>query len=101
MQWSRSLKVTFFAVAYFLAYLASFVFYMTREYAGDLGMTWYFQHPLEALRMMIHELVHNPLLILPLTLMILWSLVLGFMTDLMLILIKKRIQSRKQRTHNP
>ena len=69
---------------------------MIRTYSGTPELTWYLQHPLEAFRTVVFELSHSPVLLVSFFGMIMYALFLGFVTDWVLVYLKKHVVDRKR-----
>jgi len=97
MRWIRVLG---FATIYFLIYVISFTVYFLyligshmTVYSFDLTWLFYHDFPWFALRIIFRELAGGPL---SLFIMIPCSFILGFMTDWVFRILKRRIQLRKR-----
>jgi len=101
--WMRILRILVFATIYFLVHLIFLFSFIMRAYSGSGEFAWYLQHPLEAIRAIIGELSHSPILLIPFFTLILCCLGLGFITDLAISFIWKYIKHKgksHRREHN-
>jgi len=95
LPWTRILRIIGFATIYFCIFVASALFFLLKSYSGSSELAGYLQNPWAALRTIFDyiffEVPRNPLLMLTLFILMLQSLVLGFVTDWVLrVLLKKR-----------
>lgn len=96
---TRWIRVLVFATIYFFIFVISAVSFMLKSYSEvqPAELTWYLQHPWIASRAILRELIQSPLLMLSLFLMILYSFVLGFVTDWVMGILKRYILLRKRK----
>jgi len=86
------LRILVFAIIYFIIHFI-FLFNIQRLW-GTPEAQWYLRHPLEALRMIFSEVVHNPLMILSFLILVSYALILGLITDAALSYLIRRIRQR-------
>lgn len=96
MRVRRWMRILAFATVYFIIHLIFFILFIMQRFTGTPEASWYLQHPLEALRIMIFELGDNPILIIPFFLLAFYALIFGFVTDLALSFLKRHVRLRKQ-----
>lgn len=96
LQWIRILRALCFTIAYFFIHLILLVSFVIRTYSDAPEMAWYLQHPLHAFWVIVFEVSRSPVLLISFFGMILYALFLGFVTDWVLISLKKHILHRKR-----
>jgi len=94
MRWMRALG---FAAIYLFVHIISIVFFTVKPHLGSPELEWYFQHPLYTLTVIFGELIRSPILILSFLSLVLYSFILGFVTDWFLSALKRHIQLRKRK----
>jgi len=95
LQWIRILRVLCFAIAYFFVHLILLFFFLIGTYSDSPELAWYLQHPWQAFWVIIFEVSRSPILLISFFSMIVYVLVLGFVTDWILILLKKHVLHRR------
>jgi len=92
----RGMRALGFAAIYLFIHIISIVVFTVKPHLGSPELAWYLQHPWHALSTMFGELIRSPLLILSLLSLVLYSFILGFITDWFLSALERRIQLRKR-----
>ncbi len=88
------MRIFAFAFIYFVIHLIFFVTFIVRTYMGMPEASWYLQHPFEALRIIVLEATRNLMLTFPFFLLAIYSVVIGFATDLVWTYLVKRFRRR-------
>ncbi|MEM2929957.1 MAG: hypothetical protein QW797_03770 [Thermoproteota archaeon] len=88
----RLVRFLCFSTFYFLLFLASLLFSILNRHAGSAKAAYYAQHPFEAFLTMFSELGRNPVLILGVLQMLAYAFILGFATERVYVLLRKRFR---------